>query len=121
MKKFLIIFALLICSSCSRLEKPVEKPAEAIFGEVNIIPQPTSVRRIGGQFELSVETKIVATDESGIRASAILNEVLMENYGFMLDVVTVQTNLENAITFSTFVTGDGLGVEEGYILKIEPG
>lgn len=120
MKKFLIIFALLICGSCSLWEKPAEKPTETISGEVNIIPQPTSIRRIGGQFELSRETKIVALDEFGIRSSAILNEVLMKNYGFMLDV-TNQTNLENSITFSTFVIDEELFAEEGYSLKIEPG
>jgi len=98
----------------------VETPSKTIFGEINIIPQPTLTRRIGGQFELSAETKIVAANESEIRAAAILNEVLMENYGFTLDI-TDQINLENSITFSTIVTGDGLDAEEGYSLKIEPG
>lgn len=123
MKKFLIVIVLLSYGSCSRWEKPtenaVEKPSEPIVGEINIIPQPTSIRRIGGQFELNTKTKIVATDESGVRASITLNEALMENYGFMFDV-TDQPNLENTITFSTAATREDLDAEEGYTLKIDP-
>ena len=123
MKRFLIINFLLICGGCSLWEKPqekIEKPStEIIVGKINIIPQPTLIKRIGGQFKLNRETKITATYESGIKAANSLNEFLMENYSFTLDV-TNQTNLENSITFATTAANGELETEEGYILKIEP-
>ncbi len=123
MKRFLIINFLLICGGCALWEKPQEKikkpPTETIFGEINIIPQPTSVKRIGGQFELNRETKITATDESGIKAANSLNEVLMKHYSFALNV-TDQINSENSITFATVAANGELETDEGYSLKIEP-
>ena len=53
---------------------------------LNIIPQPKSVERGTGEFKLNYKTKIVAVDDTGRKLAGILNDLLMKNYGFKLEV-----------------------------------
>ncbi len=117
MKKFLVI-AIFFLSACSGSYVPLERPTDPIVGEINVIPQPNSIKRIGGQFELDWETKIVAVDQRGVQAAAVLNEVLRQNYGFTLDLAR-QDNLSNSIKLLAATPADGLG-QETYFLRVEP-
>ena len=43
--------------------------------EINIIPQPKSVTRLAGEFELNYKTKIVAFDAVGRKSAGLLNDL----------------------------------------------
>jgi hexosaminidase len=97
----------------------VQLPVEPVVGEISIIPRPSSVKRIGGQFELSSETKIFVADQPGIQASAVLNELLLLTYGITLNT-TGQDDHPNSIKLSGAAPADGLA-EEAYFLRVQPG
>jgi hexosaminidase len=115
LNKLLFVMVLLMFGCSEPMEKQSEKPSENVVGEVNIIPQPASIRRLGGQFELKADTKIVVTDETGIKMSAILKEFLTQNYNLTLEE-TNQASLTNTISFFNETTGE----DEGYRLTVEP-
>lgn len=112
MKKLLLPLILLI-STCS--QPVVDQPVLETVGEVNIIPKPELIERMGGQFELSRETIIVAADEQAVRVASVFNEMLTDNYGMTLNIGDA-LNAKNVIVFST-VPEEGEG--ERYILRIE--
>lgn len=89
MKKLTLFFILMLvfCSIVS-----------AQSNELNIIPQPKSVKLQKGEFKLNYKTKIVATDETGRKSAGILNDLLLKNYGFKLEY-TDKTQKTNAIVF----------------------
>ncbi|HEX8736124.1 MAG TPA: family 20 glycosylhydrolase [Pyrinomonadaceae bacterium] len=66
---------------------------------LNIIPQPKSASRLKGEFKFSRKTKIVARDETGRKSAALLNDLLLKNYGFKLELTTAKKNPSNAIVF----------------------
>lgn len=68
--------------------------------ELNIIPQPNSVARLEGEFKLNHKTKIVAADETARKTAGILNDLLMKNYGFKLEL-TEKPQKQNAIIFTS--------------------
>ncbi len=120
MKKFAIIFIITVAlSGCSWWNKPQEKPAEIIVGEINIIPKPNLITRIGGQFVLNSQTKIIAKNDSEIKLATTLNEILTDYYAFTLEI-TDQSDVENSITLSILESDNGVISAEGYTLKIEP-
>ena len=67
--------------------------------ELNIVPQPKSVRCLNGEFKLSRQTKIVARDETGRKSAALLNDLLLKNYGFKLELASAKKNPSNSIVF----------------------
>ena len=67
--------------------------------ELNIIPQPKTVRCLNGEFKFSAKTKIVARDETGRQSAALLNDWLLKNYGFKLELINSEKNPKNAIVF----------------------
>lgn len=109
----------LFATNTKRAEKPAENPVEPSVGEISIIPQPASIKRLGGQFTLNRDTKIVATDLAGKKSATALNEILNENCGLMLDI-SDRIEQKNSIAFLTDSTSEGTDAEEGYNLKIEP-
>lgn len=111
--------AVLLASGCWQAEKTPEiTPAREIVGDISIIPQPYQIERTGGEFELNAETKIAATDETGLKMAVILNQILTENYGLTLET-TDQTNLPNSIAFITSRNAQKSDTEV-YNLKIAP-
>lgn len=113
-----VLFIAILClTGCQKKEKPLES-REPIWGEINIIPQPSAIKRLGGKFDLNAATKIIATDESSIKTANLLNEILKENYGLTLEISN-QLNQENSIIFLT-TDFDNNSSEENYNLKIEP-
>src|ERR1041385_6768099 len=113
----LLIFAIIAsgCSApnCSAQQKRVNRPAPNT--EISIIPQPNSITINKGYFEFSRDTKIIAADGSAVKAGNSLNDLLMESYGFTLEIIR-DTNQPNTITFLMYQNQAG----EGYFLKIEP-
>jgi hypothetical protein len=124
MKKYLI-FILLLLSGCSffresatlKPSEKTEKQAEAVFGEIGIVPQPASVRRGGGFFRLNKETALVAADDAARKAAQALNEILFEQCGLVLGIAD-KSAAANAITIAT--DADEAAEKEGYSLRIEP-
>jgi len=74
-------------------------PAFAQKCELNIVPQPKTIRCLNGEFKLSRKTKIVARDETGRKSAALLNDLLLKNYGFKLGLTSPKKNPSNAIVF----------------------
>jgi hexosaminidase len=64
---------------------------------INIIPKPKSFTFTRSlPFEFSVKTKIYASDETGRKTAGILNDLLLQNYGFKLEFVQKQPS-KNAV------------------------
>jgi len=63
--------------------------------EINIIPQPSLVKRAVGSFQINISTKIVLKSDSINKSAAFLNQYLQQFYGFQLPVVTNKGNLRN--------------------------
>src|SRR6185369_9727081 len=93
--------------------------ARAQNSELNIIPQPKSVKQQKGEFKLNYKTKIVATDEAGRKSAGILNDLLMKNYGFKLEY-TEKPQKKDAIIFSPKGFPAGNMPPEAYGLTISP-
>lgn len=110
MKKLTLFFilTLVFCSIVS-----------AQSNELNIIPQPKSVKFQKGEFKLNYKTKIVATNEIGRKSAGILNDLLMKYYGFKLEF-TDKPQKNNAIVFPTQDDFMGNIPKELYFLKIAP-
>src|SRR5262245_49950990 len=109
MKTFIFFSAIFVIFTMSAL---------AQTNGLNIIPQPSSVNRMNGEFKFSRKTKIVATDDAGRKSAAVLNELLVKNYGFKLDV-TDKPPKKNAIVFSPSGLPDTMHIE-GYGLTVSP-
>ncbi len=66
---------------------------------INIVPKPKSFTYTRSlPFEFNLKTKIHATDEQGRKAASLLNDLLMNNYGFKLEYVSKQPK-NNVIIF----------------------
>jgi len=87
--------------------------------ELNIIPQPRSMKRLKGEFKFNFKTKIVATDDAGRKSAGILNDLLMKNYGFKLEY-TEKPQKKNAIVFATQGFPIDKAPPESYGLTISP-
>jgi len=70
------------------------------FDEINIIPKPHEVRKNEGSFKLNRNTQIVAGDEVRHKMAAALNDRLLQNYGFKLNIVS-KVPKKNYIAFLT--------------------
>lgn len=89
-------------------------------GELNIIPQPKSVSRIKGEFKLTQKTKIVARDDAGRRSAAALNDLLLKNYGFKLEVAVGERPKKDVIAFLPATFGRRKPQNESYGLLVTP-
>lgn len=87
MNKFLIILIALLMS-------------RSLFSQVNIIPQPVSVKTGSGIFSLSADTKIVFQDKDLKKQAAFLNDYLQKFYGFDLKVTDKIKSTGNSIVLS---------------------
>ncbi len=105
---FAFILGLFLCSMVS-----------AQTAELNVIPQPKSMTRLKGEFKFNFKTKIEATDETGRKSAGILNDLLMKNYGFKLEVTAKQQN-KNAIKLISSGFPVNIMGPEDYGLGIEP-
>lgn len=116
MKKLLLPLLLLI-SACGQPEKP--PPILERFGEVNIVPKPVSIERLGGAFELTKETVLIAGDETANKAATAFNDMMAETYGMEqpLPIVDASAKPKDSITFATVPDA---GESENYKLRVGP-
>lgn len=93
---------------------------EETEGALNLIPQPVSLTRVAGSFELTEETVIVVTpgDHELSRIGQLLADVVRPSTGFAVPVKEAGTSVETG-TISLALIGDDpeLG-EEGYELSV---
>ncbi|MGB7203092.1 MAG: family 20 glycosylhydrolase [Pyrinomonadaceae bacterium] len=76
----------------------------AAFGqtdEINIIPKPTTVSKLPGEFRLSKDTQIGVTGRNGRILAEHLNSILLRDYGFQLKIVSKKEGGKNAILILT--------------------
>ncbi len=57
-------------------------------GEISIIPKPVSITRGQGSFTFDRKTKIFTETKEAISTASMLNDLLMQRYGFKLEFVT---------------------------------
>lgn len=113
--RILLTLTALLISGCSDTELPKVYPIST--GPISIIPQPVSIARLPGEFTLSAETRIIATDDVGIRKANQINKLLLDNCGFKLNVIGAP-EVANSIILSTKETREGEN-PEGYFLRID--
>ena len=87
--------------------------------ELNIVPLPQSAKCLNGNFKFSAKTKIAATDAVGRRSAAALNDLLLKNYGFKLEV-TSKARKNNAVVFSPQGFPNDKIPAEAYGLTVSP-
>lgn len=117
MKKLCLVIALFLCA-CGESEKPLDEP---VTGEVSIIPHPRFVKRIGGQFEITPQTLIVADDEAGLRCAALINAFLAETHGGLSLGISGVAGESNSIILRTISPNEHQGSsDESYELKVTP-
>ncbi len=112
MKQFLLLLiAFAVFSPSIEAQKP----------ELNIIPQPKSVKPSNGKFEFNFKTKIVAGDEGSRKLAGYFNDYLMQFYGFKLEYVEKpKTVPANAIVFERLTAQGNIPSNEDYGLYITP-
>ncbi len=86
---------------------------------VNVVPKPQSVKVLNGNFKLNAKTKIVADDEPSRKSAALLNDLLMANYNFKLEIVS-KSPKKNAIKFLPASWAVGKMPNDAYGLNIIP-
>lgn len=85
---------------------------------VNIIPKPKSFTYTRSlPFEFSLKTKLYASDEIGRKTAGILNDLLLQNYGFKLEFVQKQPG-KNAVLIEPQTTAATSSNPESYKLNV---
>ncbi len=92
----------------------------AQVSEINVVPQPVSVKQLNGSFELNRKTKLVANDEEGRRLAEFFNDYLQKNHGFRLKI-TGKGPSGNFVAFLPTSLGisHGINRDEAYFLHVE--
>src|SRR5438309_7999805 len=85
---------------------------------LNVVPLPVKVKPLPGTFTLNNQTRIVAVDKESRRIAGILNDFLLSNNGFHLEIETTAPKGGRYISF-TQVGGQNLPAE-GYRLVVTP-
>src|SRR6266853_1711077 len=85
---------------------------------LNVVPLPVKIKPLPGTFTLDNQTRIVAVDKESRRIAGLLNDFLLSNHGFHLEIETTAPKMGRYISF-TQVGGRNLPAE-GYRLVITP-
>src|SRR5438876_836334 len=85
---------------------------------LNIVPLPVKIKPLPGTFTLDNQTRIVAVDKESRRIAGLLNDFLLSNHGFHLEIETTAPKMGRYISF-TQVGGRNLPAE-GYRLVVTP-
>jgi hexosaminidase len=88
--------------------------------EISIIPQPVSLEKKNGQFELTGSTGIVSADNTPEvqKVVEIFAESVRRSTGYPIVVKTSKGDLSSLINFSLNKTADAVLGKEGYVLDI---
>ena len=92
-----------------------ENPA---LPHLNVVPLPVKIKPLPGTFTLDNQTRIVAVDKESRRIAGLLNDFLLSNHGFHLEIETTAPKRGRYISF-TQVGGRNLPAE-GYRLVVTP-
>src|SRR6266567_9464990 len=92
-----------------------ENPA---LPHLNVVPLPVKIKPLPGTFTLDNQTRIVAVDKESRRIAGLLNDFLLSNHGFHLEIETIAPKKGRYISF-TEVGGRNLPAE-GYRLVVTP-
>lgn len=84
--------------------------------QINIIPQPVSVKTNAGKFSITKKTVLLAKDAEDKKAASIFNDYLQQVYGFKLSIN--QSAGKNYIRFTTLKFIKAPEHEEGYSLNV---
>jgi hexosaminidase len=85
---------------------------------LNIVPLTVKVTLLPGSFTLNDQTRIVAADKESRRIAALLNDFLLNNHGFHLQIEATAPKTRSYITL-TQAGGQNLPAE-GYRLMVKP-
>lgn len=90
-------------------------------GEISLIPQPVSIEKRTGQFQLNASTGIVAENTAEVqKVIAFFSEGVRKPTGYTLTVQASKNNLSSVISFSLNKTRDAVLGKEGYIIEASP-
>lgn len=110
MKKIFLFFLLPLC---------VVSMNYAQTGSLDIVPQPKIVSPKKGDFKFNLKTKITADSEVGRKTAAMLNDLLMKNYGFKLQY-TDKPPEQNLIVLISKGYPINIMPREAYSISISP-
>jgi hexosaminidase len=93
-----------------------------LANDISIIPQPVSLEKKNGQFELNATTAIISAENDVEVQKTITNfaESLRRSTGFALPVRTAKNELSSIILLSLNKTSDAVIGKEGYVLDVSP-
>lgn len=89
---------------------------QVLSQEISLIPQPVKVVQGKGQFQLSKETVITASNEVDRRAAQLFNEYLKSAYGLSLDIDRKEGKNFIRLVTRQFIQAPS---KDAYTLKIE--
>ena len=89
-------------------------------GEISLIPQPVSIEKMNGQFQLSPSTVIVAGDnnEEIQKVIGLFTDAVRKSTGYTLPVQSSKSGLSSTISFSLNKTEDAVLGKEGYTVDV---
>jgi hexosaminidase len=109
MKSFALIVVLISCLFTSVFSQPAT--------EISVIPQPVSVEKRSGQFQLNSSTGIVVDNSPEVqKLISLLAGTLRKSTGYPVPVQTSKNDLSSLITFSLNKTPDAALGKEGYTI-----
>ncbi len=91
---------------------------QAFAQELSLIPQPVQIQTSKGQFLLTKETVITASNDEDRRAARLFNEFLQTTFGFSLDIDRKEGNNYIRLTTRQFIQTPP---KDTYSLKISKG
>ena len=74
-----------------------ENPA---LPHLNVVPLPVKIKPLPGTFTLDNQTRIVAVDRESRRIAGLLNDFLLSNHGFHLEIETTAPKRGRYISFT---------------------
>lgn len=90
--------------------------------EISLIPQPVSIEKRTGQFQVSASTGIVTSENSEDIRRVVdqLATAIRKSTGFPLNVQASRNDLSSVISFAINKTQDAVLGKEGYVLEVSP-
>ncbi len=85
--------------------------------QINIVPQPASIKQSAGRFVITPSTKIVAEDIAVAEARKLIN-ALEPAMGFRLNLIEVSQSMQNCIRLNIESSMKNKLGDEGYTLKV---
>ena len=88
--------------------------------EIAIIPQPVSLEKKSGQFQLTGSTGIIGPDNTAEvqKITSFFSNALRKSTGYPVPVQSSKNDLSSTITFSLNKTGDAILGKKGYVLDV---